>query len=68
MNSTKIRIDIVPERTTMGPHGGQRYALNRWVFERKTGRTVAHDMRIGCGLTLKQAQARKRELLEEYRG
>lgn len=68
MKATKIRIDIVPDRTTMGPHGGSRYALNRWVFERKTGRTVAHDMRIGWGLTLKQARARKREILEECGG
>lgn len=66
MSATKIRIDIVPDRTTMGPHGGQRYALNRWVFERETGRTVAHDMRIGCGLTLKDARARKREILKEF--
>lgn len=66
MSATKIRIDIVPDRTTMGPHGGRRYALNRWVFERKTGRTVAHDTRIAVGMTLKGAQKRKRELLEEY--
>ena len=68
MSATKIRNDIVPDRTTMGPHGGQRYALNMWVFERKTGRTVAHDMRIAVGMTFKDAQKRKRELLEEYRG
>lgn len=66
MNAIKIRIDIVPDMTTMGPHGGQRYALNRWVFERSTGRTVAHDTRIAVGMTLKDAQKRKRELLEEY--
>lgn len=68
MSATKIRIDIVPDRTTMGPHGGQRYAFNRWVFERNTGRTVAHDTRIAVRMTLKDAQKRKRELLEEYRG
>ena len=68
MRATKIRIDIVPNMTTMGPHGGQRYDLNRWVFERKTGRTVAHDMRIAYGMTLKQARARKREILEEFGG
>jgi len=68
MSATKIRIDIVPDRTTMGPHGGQRYALDRWVFERRTGRTVAHDTRIDVGMRLKDAQKRKREILEEYRG
>ena len=68
MGTIKVRIDIVPDRTTMGPHGGQRYALNRWVIERKTGRTVAHDTRIAVGMTLKDAQNRKRELLEECRG
>lgn len=68
MSATKIRIDIVPDRTTMGPHGGQRYALNLWVFERKTGRTVAHDMQKEYGMTLKQARKRKREIMEDYSG
>jgi hypothetical protein len=67
MSTIKIRIDIVPDRTTMGPHGGQRYALNRWVFERKTGRTLSYDM-IGSGMTLKEARKRKRETMEAYCG
>ena len=68
MRAIKIRIDIVVDRTVLGPRGGDRFLLNRWVFEKNTGRTVAHDIGINRGMTLKDARSRKREIMEEFRG
>lgn len=68
MGHVKVRVDIEVDRTALGPHGGARYKLNKWVFDCRTGATLDHA--IGCdrGMTLKDARARKREILEEYRG
>lgn len=64
----KVRVDIEVDRTALGPHGGTRYMLNKWVFDGRTGATLDHAIGCNRGMTLKDARARKREILEEYRG
>lgn len=68
MNVAKLRVDITEDRCSVGPHGGKRYQISKWVFDSRTGLTIDHHHRIGHGLTLKEARARKKEIKEAYYG
>lgn len=68
MSVAKLRVDIVEEPEFKGPRGGKRYQISKWVFDSRTGLTIDHHHRIGHGLTLKEARARKKEIKEAYYG
>lgn len=68
MSVAKLKVVIDVDRCSVGPHGGTRYQIDKWVFDSRTGLTVDHQHRIGYGLTLKEARARKKEIIEAYYG
>ena len=68
MSVAKLKVVISEDRCSVGPHGGTRYKIDKWVFDSRTGLTVDHQLRIAYGLTLKEARARKKEIIEAYYG
>ena len=63
----KVRVDIEPDMAYANAGLGKRYKVTKWVFERKTGRTVDHGT-YGTGYSLKEARATKKMILDSYLG
>ena len=63
----KVRVDIEQDMTYANAGLGKRYKVTKWVFERKTGRTVDHGT-YGTNYTLKKAREVKKMILDSYLG
>lgn len=63
----KLRIDIVEDHQFDGAGIGKKYQVIKWVFERKTGRTVEHGT-FGTGYTYKEALALRAKIKRDYFG
>ena len=63
----KVRVDIEQDMQYVEAGLGKCYKVTKWVFERKTGRTVDHDT-YGTGYSLKEARAVKKMILDSYLG
>lgn len=61
----KVRVDIEQDMQYAKVSLGKRYKVTKWVFERKTGRTVDHDTH-GTNYSLKEARATKKMILDSY--
>lgn len=63
----KLRIDIVEDPQFAGHGRAKRYRVEKWVFEKKTGRTLEHST-YGTGLSLKDAHEAKAKINAAYLG
>ena len=63
----KVRVDIEQDMSCTKDSRDKRYRVIRWVFERKTGRTVDHFI-YGTNYSLKEARAAKKMILDAYLG
>lgn len=64
----KVRVFVEPDTQNMeNRRGGKSYKVTRWIFERKTGRTVDHFI-YGTNYSLKEAHAAKKMILDSYFG
>ena len=63
----KVRVDIEQDMQYAKAGLGKRYKVTKWVFERKTGRTVDHGT-YGTNYSLKEAHATKKMILDSYLG
>ena len=63
----KVRVDIEQDMTYANAGLGKRYKVTKWVFERKSGRTVDHGV-YGTNYSLKEARATKKMILDSYLG
>lgn len=63
----KVCVDIEQDMGCTENSRGKRYKVTRWVFERKTGRTVDHFI-YGTNYSLKEAHAAKKMILDSYFG
>ena len=63
----KLKIDIVQDHRYDGAGIGKKYMVQKWVYERKTGRTVDHGT-YGSGYTYKEALALKAKIKNDYFG
>lgn len=68
IDTAKVKVHIVEDRTCLGPHGGARYRVEKWVYSRKTGLTLDYDRHVAEHLTLKEARSVKRKVLRDYYG
>lgn len=62
-NPVKVRVDIEQDMQYAKAGLGKRYKVTKWVFERKTGRTVDHST-YGTNYSLKEARATKKRILD----
>ncbi len=63
----KVRVDIVEDLSYASRGIGKKYRINKWIFDKKTGRTL--DMgTYGTGYNLKEAREAKKRILEDYYG
>ena len=63
----KVRVDIEQDMSCTKDSCDKRYRVIRWVFERKTGRTVDHFI-YGTNYSFKEAHAVKKMILDAYLG
>lgn len=63
----KIRVDIEQDMEYASAGLGKRYKVTKWVFERKTGRTLEHGS-YGTNYTLKEAREAKKRIMAAYLG
>ena len=63
----KVRVDITLDPVYSDLGLGKRYKVIKWVFERKTGRTVDYCY-YGTNYTFKEACATKKMILDSYLG
>ena len=63
----KVRVDIEQDMSCTKDSRDKRYRVIRWVFERKTGRTVDHFV-YGTNYSFKEAHAAKKMILDSYFG
>ena len=63
----KVRVDIEQDMSCATDSHDKRYRVIRWVFERKTGRTVDHFI-YGTNYSFKEAHAAKKMILDSYFG
>ena len=63
----KVCVAIEQDMTYANAGLGKRYKVTKWVFERKTGRTVDYGV-YGTNYTLKKARATKKMILDSYLG
>ena len=63
----KVRVDIEQDMQYANAGLGKRYKVTKWVFERKTGRTVDHGT-YGTNYSLKEAREAKKRILRDYLG
>ena len=63
----KVRVDIEQDMQYANAGLGKRYKVTKWVFERKTGRTVDHGT-YGTNYSLKEAREAKKRILGAYFG
>lgn len=63
----KVRVDIEQDMQCAKADLGNRYKVTKWVFERKTGRTVDYGV-YGTNYSLKEAREVKKMILNSYLG
>lgn len=63
----KIRVDIEQDMQYAAACLGKRYKVTKWVFERKTGRTLEHSS-YGTNYSLKEARDAKKRIMDAYLG
>ena len=63
----KVRVNIEQDMTYANAGLGKRYKVTKWVFERKTGRTVDFSV-YGTNYSLKEAREIKKMILDSYLG
>ena len=63
----KVHVDIEQDMSCAKDSRDKCYRVTRWVFERKTGRTVDHFI-YGTNYSLKEARAAKKMILDSYFG
>lgn len=63
----KVRVDIEQVTSCTEEDCDNRYSVIKWIFERKTGRTVDHFI-YGTNYSLKEARAAKKMILDSYFG
>ena len=63
----KVRVDIEQDKSCAEEGCDKRYRVIRWVFERKTGRTVDHFV-YGTNYSFKEARAAKKMILDAFLG
>ena len=63
----KVRVDIEQDMSCAKDSRDKRYRVIRWVFERKTGRTVDHFI-YGTNYSLKEARSAKKMILDAFLG
>lgn len=63
----KVRVDIEQVTSCAEEDCDKRYSVIKWIFERKTGRTVDHFI-YGTNYSLKEARAAKKTILDSYFG
>ena len=63
----KVRVDIEQDMSCAEGGCDKRYSVIKWIFERKTGRTVDHFI-YGTNYSLKEARAAKKMILDSYFG
>lgn len=61
----KLRIDIVEDKRFAEFGVGKRYKVKKWVFEKKTGRTIDH-VAFCAGYSYKEARALKEKIKSDY--
>ena len=63
----KVRVDIEQVTSCTEEDCDKRYSVIKWIFERKTGRTVDHLV-YGTNYSFKEAHAAKKMILDSYFG
>ena len=63
----KVRVNIEQDMRYAKSNLGKRYKVTKWVFERKTGRTVDFGV-YGTNYSLKEAREIKKMILDSYLG
>ena len=66
-NPIKIRVDIEQDMQYASAGLGKRYKVTKWMFERKSGRTLGHDS-YGTNYSLKEAHEVKKRIMDAYVG
>ena len=61
----KVRVDIEEDARYRLAGLGKRYKITKWVFERKTGRTLEMSS-YGTNYTLKDARDAKKRIINSY--
>ena len=63
----KVRVDIEQDMEYASAGLGKRYKITKWVFERKTGRTLERSS-YGTNYSLKEAREAKKRIMDAYLG
>ena len=63
----KVRVDITLDSVYSDLGLGKRYKVIKWVFERKTGRTVDYGY-YGTNYSLKEAHEAKKRIMDACLG
>ena len=63
----KLKINIVEDKRYSGAGIGKKYMVQKWIYERKTGRTVDYGT-YGTGYSYKEALAVKARIKQDYLG
>lgn len=63
----KLKIDVIEDKSYEGAGIGKKYMVQKWVYERKTGRCVDHGI-YGTGYSYKEALAAKARIKQDYFG
>lgn len=66
-NPIKVRVDIEQDMQYANAGLGKRYKVTKWVFERKSGRTLEHSS-YGTNYSFKEACAAKKHIMDAYFG
>lgn len=66
-NPVKVRVDIEQDMQYASAGLGKRYKVTKWVFERKSGRTIEHAS-YGTNYSLKEAREVKKRIIDTYLG
>ena len=61
----KVRIDVVEDPKHCVEGCTKRWMVNKWVFEKKSGRTLEH-FTVGTGYTYREAHSMKKQILKAY--
>lgn len=62
----KIRVDIEQDMQYAKAGLGKRYKVAKWVFERKTGRTIEHHL-FSQVFSWKDAHQLKHDIVNSYK-
>ena len=66
-NPIKVRVDIEQDMQYANAGLGKRYKVTKWVFERKSGRTLEHSF-YGTNYSFKEACEAKKYIMAAYFG